>query len=154
MIQNFNPVRIFISRAGMSNRLRLRDNRNNPDPVDFMEVEDQQGQSKMPGFDTNVEKGDMIIWELDPLSLSNPPTPGFFPIKSLDNVVQTFEVDGNQYRNSVPVLTDDPVKAGNAFVAMVPTPSAGPGKFANYKIEYTLPDNSFHVHDPKIQLNS
>jgi hypothetical protein len=154
MIQLSNPVRIFVSRAGMSTRLRLRDNRNNPDPVDFMQDENQQGPANMPGFDTNVDGGDMIIWELDPLSLSNPPSPGFFPIKSIDNVVQTFDADGNQYRDSVPVLAEDPVKAGNAFVANVPKPSAGRGKAANYKIEYTLPDNSFHVHDPKIQLNS
>jgi hypothetical protein len=156
MIQNTTPVRIFVSRAGMSTRLRLRDNRNNPNPVDFIQDVDQQGQADMPRFDTNVEKGEMIIWELDPLSLSNPPHPGFFPIKSIVSVVQTFEVDGNgnQYKDSVPVLTEDPVNAGNAFVAIVPNPSAGRGKFANYRIEYFLPDDTFHVHDPKILLNS
>lgn len=150
----FEPVRIFVSRAGMSNHLRLRDNRNNPDPVDFNTAEHEQILQPPPGFDTNVEKGDLIIWELDPRSLSSPPTPGYFPIKSIDNVVQTFVDDGPQYKNSEPVLSGNPVSAGNSFVATVPNPSLGAGKFANYKIEYTLPDETKHVHDPKILLNS
>lgn len=154
MQASINPVRIFVSRAGMSSRLRLRDNRNNPNTVDFMAEENETAQAKSPVFDTNVEKGDMIIWELDPKSLSNPPEPGFFPIKSIDNVAQTFDTGTGNYQNSQPVLTGDPVNAGTAFVAAVPNPSAGPGKFANYRIDYTLPDDTHHSLDPKIQLNS
>jgi hypothetical protein len=138
----------------MSNRLRLRDNRNNPDAVELMHDEHETDFSKMTNFDTNVEPDDLIIWELDPRSLTSPPTPGYFPIKSIDHVVQTFEIDGGNYKESIPVLKADPVNAGGAFVANVQTPSPGKGKAANYKIEFTLPDDSKHFVDPKIQLNS
>jgi hypothetical protein len=149
-----NPVRIYVSRAGNSTRLRLRDNRNNPNPIDFSLESNSQGEFKSPEIDTDVDKGSLIIWELDPRSLSNPPEHGYFPIKSIDNIVQTFEVDNPKYKGSEAVLTGDPVNAGNSFVATVPNPSAGKGKFANYRIEYTLPDDTKHVQDPKIQLNS
>jgi len=149
------PVRIFISRAGESStRLRLRDDRNNPNPVDLPISDTSPAQGNPPDFATNIEKGDLIIWELDPLSLTNPPSNGFFPIKSIDNIAQTTEIDGPQYRNSVPVLTGDPVEAGNSFVATVPNPSAGRGKFVNYRIEYTLPNGNRHVQDPQLVLNS
>lgn len=141
-----NPVRIFISRAGTSNNLRIRDDRNNSEPVEI------PGQGHQPNFDTNIEKGDLIIWELDPRSLK--PEPGYYPIKSIDNIVQTTEIDGAKYKNSTPVLTGDPVKAGETFVATVPSPSAGKGKFVNYRIEYTLPDGTSHVLDPQLVLNS
>jgi hypothetical protein len=148
------PVRIFISRAGNSTRLRLRDNRNNPDPVDFTDPELETAQGKMQVFDTNIEADDLIIWQLDPLSLTNPPSPGYSPIKSIDNIVQTFEDDGPQYKNSEPVLKSEPVSAGNSFVATVVTPSKGKGKFANYRIEFTLPNDTRHVHDPKLVFNT
>lgn len=150
-----NPVRIFVSRAGQSNNLRLRDNRNNLDPVDFTDAKSDHEQTTQRPFDTLVDKGNVIIWELDPRAMSTPPEDGYFPIKSIDNVALTFETEDHpQYRNSEPVLEGQPVSAGNSFVALVPNPSLGAGKFANYKIEYTLPDNSTHVHDPKILLNS
>lgn len=139
----FDPVRIFVSRAGMSNNLRLRDNRNN------RTTGPTQGQ-----IDTEVDPANVIIWELDPDSLGDSPKPGFFPIQSIDNVVQTFPADDAKYTGSEPVLTSNPVQAGNIFIAQVLNPSPGKGKFATYRIDFTLPDGTKHSHDPKIVLNS
>jgi hypothetical protein len=146
MLQQLNPVRIFVSRAGNSNNLRLRDNRNNPNLTD----------SDPADIDTEVEPGNLIIWELDPDSLTKPPKPGFEPIGSLVRIEQTFQQPGsNKYRGSIPVLTAQPVKEQDGTItAEVITPSPGKGKFANYKIVYTLPDGSQHEDDPKIVLNS
>jgi hypothetical protein len=146
MIQNQDPVKIFVSRAGMSTRLRLRDNRNNPNLTDADPAD----------IDTEVDPGNTIIWELDPDSLKTPPEPGFFPIGSLVSIEQTFEQPGsNQYHGSIPVLTANPEKQKDGTItAQVVNPSPGKGKFANYKIVYTLPDGSQHEDDPKILLNS
>lgn len=146
MLQNQNSVRIFVSRAGSSKNLRLRDNRNNPNLAD----------TKPADIETEVDPGDKIIWQLDPDSLTNPPKPGFEPIGSLVSIEQTFQQPGSiKYRRSVPVLTAEPVRQlDGTITAEVLNPGPGKGKFANYRIVYTLPDGSQHEDDPKILLNS
>jgi hypothetical protein len=146
MTQDQEPVRIYVSRAGNSTRLRLRDNRNNPNLTDTDPAD----------IDTDVDPGATIIWELDPKSISTPPDPGISPIGSLVSIEQTFQQPGsNQYQGSVSVLTAEPVKQKDGTItAQVKNPSPGKGKFANYKIVYTLPDGSEHEDDPKILLNS
>lgn len=146
MAPNRNPVRIYISRAGNSEKLRIRDNRNNPNLTD----------TKPADVETEVAAGEKIIWERDPDSLGTP-KPGFFPIESLELIEETFQQPGSvEYRGSVPVLDAPPVKqADGTITADVLTKSPGPGKFANYKIVYTLtPGGPKLVDDPKLLLNS
>jgi hypothetical protein len=147
MTQGSDPVRIFVSRAGNSAQLRLRDNRNNP--------ESPNPPNNPANIQTDVGAGEEIIWELDPRSTSKPAEPGYFPIGSLVGVRQTSSADNPQYNGSVSVLSKNPVKqADGTIIGSVPSPSAGKGHFTNYEITFTLPDGSQHTEDPKILLNS
>jgi hypothetical protein len=137
MKQDLGPVIIYVSRAGGSTNLKLRDNRNNPMPPS------QPGNQS--NISTEVDPGNTIIWQLDTDS----------DIESLVSIRQTFEADGAQYKNSVAVLVADPVKQPDGTItAQVKNPSPGKGKFANYKIVYTLTGGGQYEDDPKIYLNS
>jgi hypothetical protein len=134
-------IKIFVSRAGMSTRLRLRDDKNDP------------GEAELT---TEADPGDTIVWELDPKSTSNPPKPGFFPIGSIIDIKRSKPTDSPRYANSVAVLDSDPIQGPNGtFIGTVKNPSVGEGKAEDYMITYTLPgETGVFEQDPKIQMSS
>jgi hypothetical protein len=134
-------IKIFVSRAGMSHRLRLRDEHNDPGNADLT---------------TLAGPGDIIKWELDPNAMGDNPAPGFFPIHSIVNIKMSLPANGPEYANSVDLLDGDPQPGPNGtFIGTVKEPSVGPGSFCNYMISFMLPgDTNVHIQDPRIQLNS
>ncbi len=134
-------IKIFVSRAGMSNRLRLRDEINDPGDAELI---------------TDADPGDTIVWELDPRSTSNPPEPGFFPIGSIVSIKRSKPSDSPRYANSVAVLDSDPIQGPNGtFVGTVKNPSVGAGRAEDYMITFTLPgETGVFEQDPKIQMSS
>lgn len=134
-------IKIFVSRAGMSTRLRLRDAHNDPGDADLT---------------TGADPGDIIQWELDPDAAGEVPKPGFFPIHSIVSIKKRLPADGPEYASSIEVLDGDPLPGPNgSFIGTVKSPSPGAGRFEQYMISFMLPgDTRVFKQDPRIQLNT
>lgn len=123
---------IYVSRNGNSTNLKLRDS-----------------EGHNPGNDnltTGVNPTDTVTWVLDP-NASN-------PIASIQSITKA---DNTQprYANSVEVLTANPTNINGVWTGYVKSPSVGVGKFENYTIGFTLPnDNTVYYDDPKLQMDS
>jgi len=134
-------VKIYVSRAGMSDRLRLRDEQSDPGDAELV---------------TGVDPGDTVQWELDPRSLGPEPHPGYFPISSIVGIRRSTSADGKQYAHCVEVLEEDPLPGPHGvFIGTVRSPSVGQGKEEDYMISYTLPgETEVFKQDPKLQMNT
>lgn len=122
---------IYVKRNGNSMQLRLRDN-----------------EGHDPGNDdltTDVDPSDVVIWQLDSDS----------GLTAITGVKQCVQGDPSYNPASQNLLISDPVANGDRWQATVISPSPGRGKFVNYKIGFTVPnDSQVHWDDPKLQMIS
>lgn len=120
---------IYVSRNGNSLKLKLRDSEGH-----------QPGNDDLTTF---VDPDDTVTWQLDDNS-------------GLSSMVSITKADPSipKYSNSVQLLVADPVVVNNVGTGKVIKPSPGSGKFENYNVGFTVPnDTTTHYDDPKIQMN-
>lgn len=126
---------IYVSRAGNSNNLRLRDSESHDPGNDQLE--------------TQVSPNDTVTWVKDPNA--NPPAqPGYSPIGSIVSVTKA-DSSLPQYANSIQLLIADPAVSNGVATGTVVSTSPGSGRFENYTIGYTLPGETDVLYDdPKL----
>lgn len=122
---------IYVSRNGNSYQLKLKDS-----------------EGHDPGNDnltTDVNAGDVVTWQLaDNSGLSS-----IYAIEQVTSADQSFNPNGINLLNNVNRGVD------GSFSATVVSPSPGRGKFENYKIGFTVPnDSTVYWDDPKLQMNN
>ena len=124
---------IYVKRNGQSFQLKLRDS-----------------EGHNPGNDrltTNVDVDDTVVWELDTNS----------GLSSIAGIEKVTSADPSYNPAAVTLLKNDLTHVSGKFQASVVSVSPGPGKFENYKIGFTVPNDpvpgTVHWDDPKLQMN-
>ena len=138
---------IYVSKAGNSSKLRLRDSENHDPGND--------------NLDTQVDASDTITWMKDPRADSDPTTHvnGYFPIGTIVSVTYMAPQAGPppKYQHSTQLLTGPVVVSNSVGTGTVlPSSTTSPRKdtFENYQIGYTLPGDSTVLYDdPKLIMN-
>lgn len=119
---------IYISRAGQSFNLKLRQNGSKKPPTDDLT--------------TIVGENEIVRWELD----KNSGITEITGIKESDNKKP-------QYKRSQNLLAGKPKRKGEAWEGKIVSESPGSGKFENYMIGFKVPnDPNEHWYDPKLQM--
>jgi hypothetical protein len=122
---------IYVKRAGQSHQLILRDS-----------------EGHVPGNDrltTNVDVNDTVVWELDTDS----------GLTSLQGVVKVDSSDPSYDSRAVTLLQNDLTPNGGKYQATVVSVSPGKDKFENYKIGFTVPNDTItYWDDPTLKMNT
>ncbi|MCM4158899.1 hypothetical protein FHG64_01385 [Antarcticibacterium flavum] len=119
---------IYISRAGQSLNLKLRQSGSKAKPTEELT--------------TLVDPGDIVRWELDKDS-------------GLTEITGIKESDNNKkkYRGSQNLLEGEPQKKGDVWEGKILSQSPGSEKFENYMIGFKIPnDPEEYWYDPKLQM--
>lgn len=121
---------IYVSRNGQSKQLKLRDS-----------------EGHNPGNDqltTDVVPGDTVTWQLDTNS----------GLTGITAIVMVTSADPSYNPNGINLISNI-VQSNGEFTATIVSPSPGRDKFENYKIGFTVPnDTTVYWDDPKLQMNN
>lgn len=133
---------IYVSRLGpQSTQLRLRDSEgHNPNNDNLT---------------TDVSAGDTITWEKDPYADPPNPQPGYYPISSIISVTGMLEDPGPpvKYPGSQQLFASGPTVTNGVATATIVNKSPGQGKFENYQIGFTVPnDSTTYYDDPQLKM--